>query len=212
MEKNYFLTLNQVKCEIEKKNWLNYISWSDAWAEVKKRHPEATYRKIKNPIDGSYLFRSGTGGSVECEVTIKWITHCADLAITDFKNQEIKYESIESTDIQNTLQRAFAKAIAMHGIWLYVYRGEDIPEEVKDLKPYKKSLFKDLQDAFNSGGSELAQQTYREQELEYDINSFIVEKMKKLWQIYKENQNITDEDIDSIWKDSEAVKKQALRQ
>lgn len=112
MENNYFLTLEKVKCEVEKKNGLNYISWSDAWAEIKKLHPDATYRKVKN--NDTYLFRSGTGGSVECEVTVNGITHCADLAVTDFKNQEIKYESIKSTDIQNTLQRAFAKAIAMH--------------------------------------------------------------------------------------------------
>lgn len=130
MEINYFLTLEKVKCEVEKKNWLNYISWSDAWAEIKKLHPDATYRKVKNW--DTYLFRSWTGGSVECEVTVNWITHCADLAVTDFKNQEIKYEAIKSTDIQNTLQRAFAKAIAMHWIGLYVYRGEDFPEEYVD--------------------------------------------------------------------------------
>jgi hypothetical protein len=45
---------------------------------------------------------------------VNGITHCADLAITGFKNEEIQYEEIKSTDIQNTLQRAFAKAIAMH--------------------------------------------------------------------------------------------------
>lgn len=124
---NYFLELNKIKCEVEKKNWLNYISWSDAWAEVKKMYPDAIFHKVKN--GDTYLFRSWTGGSVECEVTINWITHCADLAITDFRNQEIKYESIKSTDIQNTLQRAFAKAIAMHWIGLYVYRWEYFPEE-----------------------------------------------------------------------------------
>lgn len=127
MENNYFLQLEKLKCEVEKKNWLNYISWSDGWAELKRVYPDATYEKIKN--GNTYLFQSGTGWSVECAVTVNWITHCADLAITDFKNQEIKYENIKSTDIQNTLQRAFAKAIAMHWIWLYVYRWEDFPED-----------------------------------------------------------------------------------
>lgn len=133
MEKtNYFIELEKIQCEVEKKNWLNYISWSDWWAELKKIHPDATYRKIKNW--DTYLFRSWTGGSVECEVTVWEITHCADLAITDMRNQEIKYESIKSTDIQNTLQRAFAKAIAMHWIGLYVYRGEDSPEDENETK------------------------------------------------------------------------------
>jgi len=129
METNYFQKLSDIQCEVEKKNWLNYISWSDAWAEVKKIHPDATYRKLVNELDNTFLFRSGTGGMVVCEVTINWIAHTADLAVTDFKNQEIKYESIKSTDIQNTTQRAFAKAIAMHWLWLYVYRGEDFPNE-----------------------------------------------------------------------------------
>ena len=132
METNYFLELQKVKCEVEKKNWLNYISWSDGWAELKKVYPDAIYRKVKN--GETYLFRSWTWWSVECEVTVWGITHCADLAITDFRNQEIKYEAIKSTDIQNTLQRAFAKAIAMHWIWLYVYRGEDFPEDEKDTE------------------------------------------------------------------------------
>ena len=125
--KNYFIELEMIECDVEKKNWLNYISWSDWWAELKKVHPTATYRKIKNW--DTYLFKSWTGWSVECEVTVWDVTHCADLAITDFKNQEIKYDLIKSTDIQNTLQRAFAKAIAMHWIGLYVYRGEDFPED-----------------------------------------------------------------------------------
>lgn len=124
---NYFQKLNSIECEVEKKNWLNYISWVDGWTELKKIHPDATYEKVKNW--DTYLFKSGTWWSVECSVSINWLTHTADLAVTDFKNQEIKYESIKSTDIQNTLQRAFAKAIAMHWIGLYVYRGEDFPED-----------------------------------------------------------------------------------
>lgn len=156
METNYFKNLSLVKCEVEKKNWLNYISWSDAWAAVKDLHPEATYRKIMNEIDNTFLFKSGTGGMVMCEVTINGISHVSDLAITDFKNQAISFELIKSTDIQNTTQRAFAKAIAMHGIGLYVYRGEDLPEEIdwnnapirddvpqvpsKSAKPYIKGL------------------------------------------------------------------------
>lgn len=137
METNYFQKLSEIQCEVEKKNGLNYISWSDAWAEVKKIHPEATYKKIMNELDNTFLFHSGTGGMVLCEVTINGISHTADLAITDFKNQEIPYQNIKSTDIQNTTQRTFAKAIALHGIGLYVYRGEDFPNEDHEKAPAK---------------------------------------------------------------------------
>lgn len=127
---NYFIELEKVVCEVEKKGKLNYISWSDGWTALKRIHPEATYEKIKN--GNTYLFPSGKWGSVECSVTVAGITHTADLAVTDTINKGIAIDAISSTDIQNTLQRAFAKAIAMHGIWLYVYRWEDFPEDDND--------------------------------------------------------------------------------
>lgn len=135
---NYFQKLSKIECEVEKRNWLSYISWANAWDEVKRVYANATYEKIKNTNDNTYLFRSWTGGSVEVEVSIGWISHRADLAITDMRNQAIPYDMIKSTDIQNTLQRAFAKAIAMHGIGLYVYRGEDFPEEASGNKQEAK--------------------------------------------------------------------------
>ena len=124
---NYFIELEKVECAVEKKWKLNYISWSDGWTALKRIHPEATYEKVKN--GNTYLFPSGKWGSVECSVTVAWITHTADLAVTDTLNKCILLDVISSTDIQNTLQRAFAKAIAMHWIGLYVYRGEDFPDD-----------------------------------------------------------------------------------
>ena len=137
METNYFTSLNKIKCEVDKKNWFNYISWADAWKELKNIHPDATYNKIK--WEYGYLQKSWTWWCVEVEVTVNWITHTSDLAVTDFKNQSILFENIKSTDIQNTLQRAFTKAIWMHWVWLYVYRGEDLPEEIDWIKEFKKA-------------------------------------------------------------------------
>lgn len=145
---NYFNNLNKIKCEVAKKNWFNYVSWADAWKELKTIHPTATYKKLMN--NDTYLFRSWTGWSVEVEVTVDNITHSSDLAITDFKNQSIKYEDIKSTDIQNTLQRAFTKAIAMHWIWLYVYQWEDLPTEINwEFELTKSKTLKDLINNFN---------------------------------------------------------------
>ena len=174
---NYFLELQKVKCEVEKKNWLNYISWSDWWAELKKIHPEATYRKVKN--GDTYLFRSGTGWSVECEVTVWDITHCADLAVTDFKNQEIKYDMIQSTDIQNTLQRAFAKAIAMHWIGLYVYRGEDFPDEYEEETKTTQSPSWDTKTYARTEKDDLIDQMEIEDDIEHLKTIFA--KLYPLW-------------------------------
>jgi len=57
-ENNYFKQLSEVQCQIDKKQNLNYITWSEAWSEVKLKYPSSTYKRIRNELDGSYLFKS----------------------------------------------------------------------------------------------------------------------------------------------------------
>lgn len=142
METNYFQKLSEVKCITEKKNNLTYISWADAWAEVKKIHPEATYTIYENS-DGNAFFESKYGIDCKVGVTINWIEHISRLPVMDGANKTLYFESYEyetkygkkkaeaanAFDINKTIQRAFTKAIAMHWLWLYVYRGEDFPDE-----------------------------------------------------------------------------------
>jgi len=144
MEKNYFKTLSWVKCSVDKKQNLNYITWSEAWSEVKLNFPKSTYKRIKW-IDWGYLQKSGTWWMCEVEVTIENITHSIDLPVLDFRNQPVAFDKIDSFQINKTLMRAFTKAIAMHWIWLYVYRWEDLPNAETD-KPRieeKKPKFTD---------------------------------------------------------------------
>jgi len=139
MEKNYFRTLSWVKCSVDKKQNLNYITWSEAWSEVKLNYPKSTYKRIKW-IDWSYLQKSGTWWMCEVEVTIEDITHSIDLPVLDFRNQPVAYDKIDSFQINKTLMRAFTKAIAMHWIWLYVYRWEDLPNEETDKPRIEEKL------------------------------------------------------------------------
>ena len=129
---NYFKALNSIAWEVSKKNNLNYIPWVVAWEMVKKEHPDASYNRVRNSLDNSYLFKSGTWGMCEVEVTINGITHGMDLPILDFRNQPVAYDKVDSFQINKTLMRAFTKAIAMHGIGLYVYKWEDLPNEETD--------------------------------------------------------------------------------
>jgi len=139
MKDNYFKTLSWVKCSVDKKGpqKLNYISWSEAWSEVKMKYPNSTYERIRND-DKSYLFKSGTWWMCEVAVTIEWITHSIDLPVLDYKNQPVAYDRIDSFQINKTLMRAFTKAIAMHWIWLYVYRWEDLPNSETDKPRIEK--------------------------------------------------------------------------
>ena len=126
---NYFIKLNNIDCskKIEKKNGLSYLSWAWAWGEIKKIHPTANY-KIYETENGINYWTDGRTGWVKTGVTIDDIEHIEYLPIMDFKNKSIPLESITSFDVNKAIQRSLTKACARHGLGLYIYAGEDLPE------------------------------------------------------------------------------------
>ena len=128
---NYFEELNSVDLtgKIEKKNGLSYVSWSYAWQETKKRFPEAYYTIYENK-DGLFYHTDGKTCWVKTGVTVQDIEHIEYLPIMDFKNKSIPLENVTSMDVNKAIQRSLTKACARHGLGLYVYAGEDLPEEV----------------------------------------------------------------------------------
>ena len=134
--KNYFEELNSIDVsgKTEKKNGLTYLSW--AWTEVKKKHPDATYTVYEN-ADGWNYFSDGRTGWVKTGVTVNGIEHIEYLPIMDFKNKSIKLDQITSFDVNKAIQRSLTKAVARHGLGLYIYAGEDLPE---DAEPKEKKL------------------------------------------------------------------------
>ena len=126
---NYFIKLNNIDCskKIEKKNGLSYLSWAWAWGEVKKIHPTANY-KIYETETGVNYWTDGRTGWVKTGVTIDDIEHIEYLPIMDFKNKSIPLENITSFDVNKAIQRSLTKACARHGLGLYIYAGEDLPE------------------------------------------------------------------------------------
>lgn len=137
--KDVFNTLNSVDVsgKIKEKGGLSYLSWSSAWSEVKKKYPDATYEVKPQVIDegGNTRFwhDDGKTGWVEVAVTIGGITHTEVLAIMDFKNKSIPADQITSVDANKSMKRCLVKACAMHGLGMYIYEGEDLPEEVSKL-------------------------------------------------------------------------------
>lgn len=128
-KKNYFTELYQVDCKdkIEQKNGLNYLSWAWAWAEVKKRHPGAFYT-IYEAASGWNYFTDGRTCWVKTGVTIEGLEHIEYLPVMDYKNQSIPLERVTSFNVNTAIQRSLTKACARHGLGLYVYAGEDLPE------------------------------------------------------------------------------------
>lgn len=140
MVSNYFVDLNgvDVNAKTEKKNGLTYLSWAWAWGEVKKRFPEATYTIYENEKGWNY-HTDGRTCWVKTGVTVNGIEHIEYLPVMDFKNKSIPADQVTSFDVNKAIQRSLTKAVARHGLGLYIYAGEDLPEgqegEAKPQKP-----------------------------------------------------------------------------
>ena len=136
MEKNYFCELNAINVngKTEKKNGLTYLSWAWAWGEVKKLHPTATYTIYEN-ADGWNYFTDGKTCWVKTGATVEGIEHIEYLPVMDHKNKSIPFEQVTSFDVNKAIQRSLTKALARHGLGLYIYAGEDLPEEEKENEP-----------------------------------------------------------------------------
>ena len=101
---NYFNELNKVDCtgKIEKKNGLSYLSWAYAWAEIKKKWPDANYTVYENK-DGWNYFTDGRTGWVKTGVTVAGIEHIEYLPIMDFRNKSIPVDNITSFDVNKSI-------------------------------------------------------------------------------------------------------------
>lgn len=123
----------------EKKNGLTYLSWAWAWGEVKKRFPDAFYTIYEN-ADGWLYHTDGRTCWVKTGVTINGLELIEYLPVMDFKNKSIPANAVTSFDVNKAVQRSLTKAIARHGLGLYIYAGEDLPEDDPEAakKPPKR--------------------------------------------------------------------------
>ena len=132
--KSYFEELNSIdlKGKIEKKNGLSYVSWAYAWGELKKRFP-ASYYTIYEDVNGMFYHTDGKTCWVKTGVTVVIgdvdfaLEHIEYLPVMNYKNKSIPKEEVTSFDVNTAIQRSLTKAVARHGIGLYVYAGEDLP-------------------------------------------------------------------------------------
>lgn len=148
-KKSIFEVLNAVNVNehTEKKGNLTYLSWAWALAELFKKYPKSTYRVIKDE-NGNNYHTDGKTCWVETEMTVKSddYEHTLPmwLPVMDYRNKSIPYEAITSTDVNKNLMRCLTKNISAFGLGLYIYSGEDLPEEeqekieIDSLKAQKK--------------------------------------------------------------------------
>lgn len=145
-----------VNDKTEEKNGLTYLSWAWAWQEFKKVYPEATYTIKRNEQGLPYIYDENLGYMVFTEVKVENLVHEMWLPVMDsanksMKNKPYKYQTkeykygkftgnyIEKTvdaatmfDINKTIMRCLVKNLAMFGLGIYIYAGEDLPESLTE--------------------------------------------------------------------------------
>lgn len=136
-KKSVFDVLNAIDCSehIEVKDTgkmkLSYLSWAWAWSILKKNFPDATYTIYENE-KGMFYHTDGRSAWVKTGVTINGIEHIEYLPVMDNRQCSILIDKITSTDVNKAIQRSLTKAVARHGLGLYIYAGEDLPEDVAE--------------------------------------------------------------------------------
>lgn len=144
------LSAINVNAHVEKKSNLTYLSWAWAWSETKKACPDATYRIKGDPITQKpYFYDENLGYLVMTEVTIEGEGLDMWLPVMDGANKSMKstsytyqtkygektVEAASMFDINKTLMRCLVKNLAMFGMGIYIYAGEDLPETPAVVTP-----------------------------------------------------------------------------
>lgn len=168
---NYFEELNAINVndKTENKNGLTYLSWAWAWAEFKKVCPDATYEVMK--FDGKpFVYDEALGYMVYTTVTVEGLTHEMWLPVMDSSNKSMKatpytysdrygkerqVQAATMFDINKTIMRCLTKNLAMFGLGLYIYAGEDLPE-VPNNYPARDEMLKEIGRKYPEGSENLA--------------------------------------------------------
>jgi hypothetical protein len=117
----------------EKKGNLTYLSWAYAWQETMKVCPDMT-RTVYESATGNNYHTDGKTAWVKVGITIGSQEHIDYLPIMDARNAALPLEKVTSFDVNKAIQRSTTKAIGLHGLGLYIYAGEDMPDEERTAK------------------------------------------------------------------------------
>lgn len=216
--KGVFDTLNKIDVtkRIEKKKQgktqLSYLSWAWAWAEVKKEYPEAQYRIHKyGDRQEPYLYDENLGYMVTTDVTIEGITHEMWLPVMNHSNKAMKsheytydtkyqkgiiVETASMFDINKTIMRCMVKNLAMHGLALYIYAGEDLPENAEDIIEKENE---NKQAEPTNKPKDLVEMATKEQ-IKETIEIFDPERIEDMLKVYNKTklQEMTKKDMEGI--------------
>lgn len=145
--KSVFATLREIdmSSKHKEKNKLSYLPWASAWATVKSIYPDATFKVLRDYNDNLY-FTDGKTCRVETEVTIEGQTQWETLAVMDHRNASIPLDNITSTAVDKSIKRCLTKNLALFGLDLNLWEGEELSDEAKVIVEEKEKIAKEALD------------------------------------------------------------------
>ena len=147
------LTSINVKGKVEQKGKFSYLSWAYAWAMVKDKYPDCNRTVYEHEATGLNYFSDGATAYVKVGVTVNGVEHIDYLPIMDNMNRSVPQDKITSFMVNKTIQRSTVKAIAMHGLGLSLWAGEDlvdVSESAPAVTKRKKDTLKKTHEKWNS--------------------------------------------------------------
>lgn len=141
-----------VKDRLEKKGRFDYLSWAYAWAIVKDKYPDAQRKVYESEATELNYFTDGRTGYVKVGVTVNGLEHIDYLPIMGHNNNSLDVSKIDSFVVNKTIQRSTVKAIALHGLGLSLWAGEDlvdISESAPAVKSVSKATLKKTHEKWN---------------------------------------------------------------
>ena len=132
--KEAFKQMEQTKVEASKKGNLTYASWGEIWGLLKNIHPTATFKVYENEEGLPYFMgkEKAMGAFVKVSVTVMGLKHSIHLPVMNHMNKSIMGEEMTSFDVNKNIMRALVKCIALHGLGLYIFKGEEFNDDDKN--------------------------------------------------------------------------------
>jgi hypothetical protein len=151
---NYFKKLSaiNVKGMAEKKGNFNYLSWANAWSLIKEAYPDAQRKVYESAQTELPYFTDGKTASVKVGIMVNGIEHVDYLPVMDYRNNSIPIAKITSMDVNTAIQRSTAKAIAMHGLGIAIFKGEDLVNIASPKANIPKEAKKEIVYTLKVGG------------------------------------------------------------
>lgn len=138
-EKSVFAVLSAIDItdKLKQKNGMNYLPWSSAWAIVKELFPDTAYT-VNKTGEGCLYHNDGKTCWVEVSVTITGETQTEQLAVMNHRNQAIAFDDVTSTDVNKSIKRCLVKCLALFGLGLSLWNGEELNDAAKVTRAKKQ--------------------------------------------------------------------------